>query len=142
MEAKRTEVLNLIHAGFTRVYLQLIRISGVSKTTFYKVKKRDSAERAQMSSPVNKKVDKKLTEKFKKHVENNPTMSIRKTAKLFNVVEKTVRRSLKTLGKVIVTRTLCQLLTERLKTLRLERSKKLLNQLKSHPSSTERKSYL
>ena len=101
----------------------MIRISGVSKTTFY-VKKRDSAERAQMSSPVNKKVDKKFTEKLKKHVVKNSTMSIRKTAKLFNVDERTIRRTLKTLGKVV-----WHLLTERRKTLRLKKifSGKLLS---------------
>ena len=91
----------------------------MSKTTFYKVKKCDSAERAQMLSPVNKKVDKKFIEKLKKHVDKNPTMSIRMTAKLFNIDEWPVRRTLKTLGKVSVAQPTCQLLTERLKALRL-----------------------
>ena len=58
-----------------------------------------------MLSPVNKKVDKKFTEKRKKHVEKNPIISIRKTAKLLNVDERTVRRTIKTLGKVSVART-------------------------------------
>ena len=73
MEAKRTEVVNLIHAGFTRVCLQVIRISGVPKTTFYKVKKRDSAKRVQMPSPVNKSSLKSLK-------------GMLKTEKLFNIV--------------------------------------------------------
>ena len=42
----------------------------------------------------------------------NPTMSIGKTVKVFEVDEKTVRRTLKTLGKVSFVRPTNQLLTE------------------------------
>ena len=48
MKAKKTEVLNLIHAGFVfRSRLptkKVTRISGLSKSTLYKVKKRGSTE--------------------------------------------------------------------------------------------------
>ena len=68
-----------------------------------------------MPTPVNKKVDEKFTERLKKHVEKNPTMSIRKTAEVFEVDQKTVR-TLKTLGKV---RPTSQLMTEGFKALKL-----------------------
>ena len=88
-----------------------------------------------MPAPVNKKVDKKFTERLKKAVEKNPTMFIRKTVKVFVVDEKTVRRTLKTLGKVSLVKPFSQRLRERLRALRLERSKKLLNCLKSYGPS-------
>ena len=64
-------------------------------------------------------------------------MSIIKTAKVFEVDEKTVRRTLKTLGKVSAVRPTSQLLTERLKALRLVRSKKLLNSFKCYDPSVK-----
>ena len=73
-----------------------------------------------------KKVDKKFTERIKKYVEKKSTISIRKTTKVFEVDEKTVRRTQKTLGKVSVVRLTIQLLTERLKALRLGQSKHFL----------------
>ena len=58
MKAKRTEVLNLTHAGLYHAGLpttKVVRIYEVSKSTIYKVKKCDSAERAQILTPLNKK---------------------------------------------------------------------------------------
>ena len=88
MKTKRTEVLNLIHTGllcWLRIHAGILtkKRSGMSKSTVYK--KRDSAERPQMPTPVNKNVDKKFTERLKKNVEKNPTTTIRKTAKVFKV---------------------------------------------------------
>ena len=53
-----------------------------------------------MPTPMNKKVDKNFAERFKRDVEKNFTIFIRKAAKVFEVDEKTVRMTLKTLGKV------------------------------------------
>ena len=102
----------------------MTKISGVSKS--YKGKKCHRAKRAQMPTLLNKKIDKKFIEQLKKHDEKYPTMSIRKTAKVYEVGEKTVRRTLKTFGKVSVVSPTNQILTERPKALNLDQSKKLL----------------
>ena len=60
-----------------------------------------------MPTPVNKKVDKKFTERIQKHVEKNP---IRKTAKVLEVDEKAF-------GMVSVVRPTSELLIVRLKAL-------------------------
>ena len=51
---------------------------------------------------VNKKVDKKFIEQLKKHVEKNPTMSIKKIPKVVEVDEKTARTIYRLLGSSVL----------------------------------------
>ncbi len=75
-------------------------------------------------------------EKLAKAVEKAPTTSIRKHAKILKVSEGTVRNGLKKLGKRSMVRPPVPLLTERLKQLRIERSKRLLSKLKKLDPAT------
>jgi hypothetical protein len=82
-------------------------------------------------------LNKNFITKINKSVEADPTLSIRKHAKKLKVADSTVRKGLKMLGKKSLVRPPAPLLTDRLKQLRLERCKKLLNILKkSEPVPT------
>lgn len=134
MEAKRQRALDLSHAGFDAK-----TISGTLNmpiSTVYRVLKVGVAKRKSRGSPANKKVTPTFLQRLKRTVEAKPTDSIRKVAKKLDVDERTVRRSLKMIGKRSVVRPLHQLLTERAKKSRLERGRQLLNRLKSMPPST------
>jgi DNA invertase Pin-like site-specific DNA recombinase len=104
--------------------------------TVYNIIKHGRVDRKVSGPPANKKLDEKFLAKLNKAVSKAPTVSIRKHARSLKIAESTARKGLKLIGKKSMVRPPAPLLTERLKTLRFERSKSLLNQLKSLPSST------
>jgi transposase len=134
MAAKRQRALDLVHAGLTAQQISSNLIMPIS--TVYRILKVGTAERKARTTPSNKKTTPKFLQKLKKSVEADPTKSIRNVAKKLNVHERTIRRSLKVLGKKSVVRPARHLLTERTKLLRLERGLRLLNRLKHMPAST------
>jgi hypothetical protein len=71
-----------------------------------------------------------------KAVKKAPTVSIQAHAKKLRIAKSTCRNGLKLLGKRSLVRPPAPLLMDRLKTLRLERSKKLLSRLKKMPKLT------
>lgn len=121
-------ILDLHHAHMAPS--SIVATLGVSKSTVYRVIRHGRVERKKGASPWNKKLSEKFLKKISKAVENSPTVSIRKHAKVLKVSEATVRNGLKVLGKKSLVRPPVPLLTERLKKLRFERSKRLLNKLK------------
>jgi len=92
-------------------------------------------KRKKSGPPVNKKLDKKFLDKLATAVTKAPNKSIRKHAKALKIADSTARKGLKLIGKRSLIRPPAPLLTDRLKQLRLERSKRLLNQLKKLDSS-------
>jgi inhibitor of nuclear factor kappa-B kinase subunit alpha len=103
--------------------------------TVYRIIKEGRVERKVSGPPVNKKVNQKFLDKLAKAVEKEPNLSIRKHAKKLKVADSTARKALKMLGKRSLVRPPAPLLTDRLKELRLERSKKLLSRLRKLPES-------
>jgi hypothetical protein len=101
----------------------------------YRVIKEGRVERKKCGPPVNKKLNKKFLDKLAKAIEKTPNMSIRKHAKALKVADSTARKGLKLLGKKSLVRPPVPLITERLKQLRLDRSKRLLYRLKKLDSS-------
>ena len=141
MEAKRQRCLDLFHAGISA--RSIMDTLNMPKTTFYRVIKAGTAKRkspttpaSKKATPANKKATPQFLRKLKRTVEAKPTNSIRNVAKKLNVHERTIRQSLKVIGKRSVVRPPRHLLTQRQKEVRLERGKRLLNQLKSLPPST------
>jgi transposase len=110
----------------------------VSRATVYRVLKNGNVDRKKRVGSWNKKLDENFLKKVSKAVEADPTLSIRKQAKKLKVSDYTVRKGLKMLGKKSIVRPPAPLLTERLKKLRFERSKRLLNILKKDAASTVR----
>jgi hypothetical protein len=134
MEAKRQRCLDLFHAGIgARTIMDTLNMP---KTTVYRVIKSGTAKRTSPTTPANKIATPQFLQKLKRTVESNPTNSIRNIAKKLKVHERTIRRSLKTIGKRSVVRPPRHLLTQRQKEVRFERGRRLLNQLKSLPPST------
>jgi hypothetical protein len=134
MAAKRQRALDLSHAGSdARTIASTLNIP---LSTVYRILKAGIAERKVRTTAHNKKMTPKFLGRLKRSVEANPTLSIRSFAKKHKVHEKTIRKSLKILGKKSVVQPLRHLLTERTKQLRLERGQQLLNRLKRTPSST------
>ena len=134
MEAKRQRIFDLVYAG-TDVK-SIVNLLGIPKTTVYRIIK---AGIPKMKSPkvVNgKKRTPAFLNRVKNIVEDDPNVSIRKVAKRMNVDEKTIRTSLKDLGKRSIVRPPRHLLTTAQKKVRLERGRVLLNKLKSMPKST------
>jgi DNA-binding Lrp family transcriptional regulator len=134
--SKNQRVLDLHHADVPP--RKISNTLNIPVRTVYNIIKHGRVERKPSGSPWNKKLDEKMLAKVAKAVEKEPTASIRKQAKKLKLAESTVRLGLKKLGKKSVVRPPATLLTERLKNLRLERSVRLLNQLKSLPKSTVR----
>jgi hypothetical protein len=104
--------------------------------TVYRVIKEGRVERKVRGPPKNKKLNPRFLDKLATAVNKAPTVSIRAQAKKLRIAEFTCRNGLKLLGKKSLVRPPAPLLTDRLKTLRLERSKKLLSRLKKMPKST------
>jgi len=104
--------------------------------TVYRIIKEGRVERKVSGPPSNKKLDQKFLDKLAKAVNKAPTLSIRAHARKLRIAESSCRNGLKMLGKRSLVRPPAPLLTERLKTLRLERSKRLLSRLKKLPNST------
>jgi transposase len=136
MEAKREKALNLSQAGLGPKAISDTLNMPIS--TVYRVIKAGTIKRKTSTRPGNIKATPEFLLRLKRTVEAKPTESIRSVAKKFDVHERTIRRSLKLLGKKSVVRPPRHLLTERQKEVRLERGKRLLNHLKSLPPSTVR----
>jgi transposase len=132
--SKNQRILDLHHAQVAPG--DIVKTLGVPKSTVYRVISHGRVERPKRGSPRNKKLTEKFLAKTATTVEASPMLSIRKHAKKLKVSESTIRNGLKLLGKKSLVRPPVPLLTERLKNLRFERSKHLLNKLKRRHSST------
>jgi inhibitor of nuclear factor kappa-B kinase subunit alpha len=132
--SKNQRILDLHNA---HVHPRLIREQlDVSIRTVYRVIREGRVDRKKRETPSHQILTKKFLAKLSKAVEKEPTLSIRRHAKKLKVSATTVRNGLKKVGKQSVVRPPVPLLTERLKELRLERSKRLLSWLKKHDSAT------
>ncbi|QQP57556.1 Putative transposable element [Caligus rogercresseyi] len=103
------------------------------KTLVYDVKKKletgKGLKRKMGSGGHNRKVDEDFLMGLMAEIEADPTRSMRKMAKVFEVSEWTNRKAVSKLG-------LRQLLSDSAKNSRVDRGKKLLSRLKKKPSST------
>jgi transposase len=132
--SKNQRILDFHHAQMPA--RKIAETLNIPVRTVYHIIKQGRVERKKSRPPVNKKLTEKFLGKLAKAVEASPTVSIRRHAKILKVDEKTARNGLKQLGKKSLVRPPVPLLTERLKNLRLERSKRLLNKLKKKDSET------
>jgi hypothetical protein len=133
MEAKREKIVALLHAEtpIPDIMSQL----GTLRRTIFRVKKyleeRGHVRQQPGSGRKPTVVSSKLISTIKSRIQRNPIRSMRGMAKDLKVSEWTIRNIVKTkLGARSLARTKRCLLSERLKTLRLERSKKILQILK------------
>ena len=134
MEAKRQSVLDLFHAQMD--VKSICNMLNVSKTMVYHVIRAGTAKRKVRTIVHNRKRTASFVSKVNTLTDANPNESIRNVAKKLKVDEKTIRTTLKTLGKRSVVRPPRHLLTAAQKQVRLDRGKRLLNMLKKTSTST------
>ena len=112
----------------------IIKATNVSRDTIFNVKcyPRDwgHVNRLPGSGKMPTVLTKRILNLVRSRVARNPIRSMRAMARETNVSEATVRRAVKKLGARSLARCKKFLLTERLRTLRLERVKRILWQLK------------
>ncbi len=128
MEAERKTIPQLHRAGLTPK--EILDQVSVKKTTIYKVIKSGKWKSGARVAPVNKIRNSRFIGKVKKRVERDPTSSMRRIAKELNVDEKTIRTTIKDLGKKSLVRPPRQLITENTRVKRLERARAMLNKMK------------
>jgi len=129
MEAKREQIVALLHAGFS--IPDIMSKVSVSRATIFNTKKRlkefGHVKRRPGSCGKPTVTTPRLVANLKARIKRNPIRSMRGMAKELNVSEFTVRSIVKKkIGAKSLSRTKIFLLTDRLKALKLERSKKLL----------------
>ncbi|QQP35821.1 Uncharacterized protein FKW44_020732, partial [Caligus rogercresseyi] len=122
MEAKRQRAADLLHAQVK--VIDIMEIVKCDKTLVYDVKKK-----LETGKGLKRKMG-RLLDGLMAGIEADPTRSMRKMAKVFEVSEWTIRKAVSKLG-------LRQLLSNSAKNSRVDRGKKLLSWLKKKPSSTK-----
>jgi hypothetical protein len=134
--SKNEQVLNFHHAQVPAK--KIAETLNIPVRTVYRIIKNGRVHRKVSGTPANKKLHDSFLDKLAMAVNKAPTVSIRKHAKALNIAESTCRKGLKLIGKKSLVRPPVPLLTERLKQLRFERCKRLLNRLKKlHPSTVK-----
>lgn len=111
------------------------RIVGIHVSSVYRIVKRGEVKHKGGHTPHNKKVDDNFRALVKSKIEEDPTKSIRRHAKDFNVAPSTMHAVVKSLGKVSRIRPLRQFMSEKQKKSRQVRSKKILSWMKHHPTT-------
>ena len=129
MEAKREQIVALLHEGLS--IPDIMTKLSVSRATIFNTKKRLSELGHVKTKPGSGRkptvTTPRLLANLKARIRRNPIRSMRGMAKEFGISEFTVRSAIKNkIGARSLSRTKRFLLTDRLKTLKLERSKKLL----------------
>ena len=132
--ARRTTICELRHAG--RSPSDIIKSTGYSKTTVYRVVAKYDVERKAERSRHSPRKGLKRTKTFlaglKRSIKADPTQPMTKLAKNRNVSHRTIRRAInENLGMSSYVRRRRNLLTTRSKAIRAERCPKLLCHLKN-----------
>ena len=141
LEARRQRISDMLRAHVA--VKTIMEITGASSASIYKLKAKLEAGKSVESVVKHKSKptpNKKLTPAFladlKARYTANPSISMRKMAKIVGVGEKTIRRGVKELGMASKVRPRRQLLTGKQKEKRTVRSKKILSALKKKTRST------
>lgn len=133
MEARREQIVALLHADWA--IPDIMAKLSVSRATVFNTKKRliefGHVKRKKGSGRTPTVTTPRLLANIKARIKWNPVRLMRQMAKELNVSEFCVRKVVKhKIGAKSLSRTKSFLLTDRLKTLKKERSKKLLSVLK------------
>jgi len=139
-QAKRNRVCDLLDAQIPQK--DIAKIVGISERTIRRIQHaRQSSlgtERSPGSGGHNKKRDAAFLNTLKKKIKEDPTVSMRKHAKILKVDPKTIRTAVhKDLGLKSFARMPRHLLTDRMKQTRLERCHKIHSFLKHNGSTVK-----
>ncbi|XP_059095069.1 uncharacterized protein LOC131889871 [Tigriopus californicus] len=133
MEARRQSILDMACAGADKK--AIAKLTGANITTVRRVinarlGSKDVSRKSR--KPIkSKKRTKKFIRAVKTEIDKDPTKSMRKMAKKFGCDEKTIRTTVKDdLGMKSLTRPPRQLITERVRVLRLQRCQTILSWMK------------
>ena len=140
-EAKRQRIADLLRAVVP--IPQICDLVEVKKSLVYNVRKKlrdgQALERKKGSGGRNKKRSDEFLTRLKAEIEANPTISMRKLSKMFEVSKTTIMTAVKAdLGAFSYVRRRRQLLTEKVRGLRVEKGKKLLWWMKKNDGSIVR----
>lgn len=138
MEARRHRVAALIRAGLPQkdIAAQEECFIALVKKVAAKTRAGEDLARKNGSGGHNKVITDDFKAGILSEVTADPMLSQRKLAKELDVAPSTVRKAVKELGLTSYRRQRQQLLTDRIKVIRVEKGKRLLNQLKKGKTSS------
>lgn len=137
METKKQQVGNMLLAQVP--VQEICKILEVSSATVYRVKQQQEAGESLTRKPGSGGHNKKRTEDFLTglacEIEATPQKSMRTFAKELNVSRQTISEAVRNLGAYSYVRRARQLLTEKVRDLRVVKGKRLLNWFKKNNGS-------